>query len=216
MASTKMTPTTTAPASVVNIYDTRGPTSYRKPTSIRRPSFPTKKLTPSTTKTSSTSTYVSKSRDGSNTGTILLGLGALGALALIFWPRSARAGEPSPNTNVVYNPNNPMNVSAVSVAGGPTVGYAGPGNYRVVHPSGLRIRSTANAQGQIVTVPGITTATQVVPQGTILGVGQDARGGWVQITSAGGVSVTGFSCLSCPEGVAGGTGLLPPNLIKVG
>ena len=139
------------------------------------------------------------SRRSDNTP-LYVGAAALGAAALyLLWPGggegTARADDVTPLPPSPVTP-------GVFPQQGSTLGYAGPGSYRVTAQSGLKIRSAPNTGGTMLSGPGsqVSGAGEPYwPTGSAFQIAEVASNGWVRVTSP----VNGFTCLSCAEGGSG-------------
>lgn len=154
----------------------------------------------------------------SNTA-LAVGAGALAVGAILLFSGTAKAAEPVPPTPTPPVPVPPLPptpatpprpppavvaqqtaVSAAEAAAYAALGvpllYKGPGTYRVTAPSGLAIRSVANAAASLLGRYPRGTLFEVVDS-----VEQNAAtlAGWVQVASP----ANGFACMSCKEGGAG-------------
>lgn len=132
-------------------------------------------------------------RRGDNTP-LLVGAAALAAGALyLLWPGTAGAAvTPMPGPTPLPEPGPgsvPMNPAFPQVAGAP-LGYAGPGSYRVIAPSGLNLRPQPNTS---------QPASQTLPPGTVVDVIASTPNAWVQISTP----TPGYLCLSCVDAPGG-------------
>ena len=132
---------------------------------------------------------------------LAVGAAALAAgAAILFWPRDAPAApriDPGAMPGTIPGPVQepgpvPMNPAFPQVPNAP-LGYAGPGSYRVVAPSGLNVRIQPNANDT--TNPVLQTLTP----GTTVDVTAATPNGWAQISTP----RSGYVCLSCAEAPGG-------------
>ena len=167
MASSRRSRTIRSGSTTVNVNVPRSRGASRQRSSMTR------------AKSGRTLSQVLGTKRGDNTP-LYVGGAALAAGALyLLWPRDAGAAE-----------------SAYSQVQGASIGYAGPGRYRVTAPSGLNIRPAPNQGGE----------GALMPFGTTLDVVGDAGNGWLQVSSP----IAGFMCASCPQAPGG------PWLTRVG
>ena len=142
--------------------------------------------------------------DGPSTAALVGGTALAAGLLYLLWPSTAGAAEtqpfPRPGPGEPGGPPGPqgpqgpagpavMNPAFPQTPGAP-VGYAGPGSYRIIAPSGLNLRPAPNTS---------QPASQTLPQGTNVDVIAATPNGWVQISSP----TPGYICLSCAEAPGG-------------
>lgn len=132
----------------------------------------------------------------SNTPLLVGAALAAGALFLLLSPGTppAEASPTPPPLPPVPGPTpgpgtTPMNPAFPQVAGAP-LGYAGPGSYRVIAPSGLNLRPQPNTS---------QPASQTLPPGTVVEVVASTPNGWVQVAPP----TAGYLCLSCVDAPGG-------------
>ena len=158
------------------------------------------RATTRSTTTTRTLQQVYRPTRGDNTPWLLGGAALAAGALILFWPSVAPAapripgpGEPGgpPGPQGPQGPAGPavMNPAFPQTPGAP-IGYAGPGSYRIIAPSGLNLRPAPNTS---------QPASQTLPQGTNVDVIAATPNGWVQISSP----TPGYICLNCAEAPGG-------------
>lgn len=183
----------------VTVPRARG-TTRRRGRSTRARTGPTR--TSTTTTRTLQQVYRPTRGDGPSTAVLVGGTALAAGLLYLLWPSTARAdvlppvprpGEPGgpPGPQGPQGPAGPavMNPAFPQTPGAP-LGYAGPGSYRIIAPSGLNLRPAPNTS---------QSASQTLPQGTNVDVIASTPNGWVQISSP----TPGYICLSCAEAPGG-------------